>query len=184
MKNLNANQHGIVFDILRLTDLLYWRKFYIPVAFVIAWGCWPLKCQEVGFSNKGFTDMMAVLCTIGLIHDGQSNSSSEGPFQDGIIITLHHVNEQRHVFAHSTVNTIQVDPHTQLVPIQVGVEGRAVYCCHDSIYRILPALSIILYPPYVRSIADTSLILQQFGFIAVKSDKWQNRITLYTTNLL
>ena len=171
MKNLYANQQGVILHILRLTNLLYWSKFYIPIPFVIAWGCWPLKCQEVGFSYKGFTDVLTVLCTIGLIHDGQSNPPSEGPFQDGIVIALHHVNKQRHMFTHSAVHAIQIDPHTELVPIQVGVEGRAMYCCHDSIDSILAALPIILYPPYVGPVADTSLILQQFGFIAVKSEK-------------
>lgn len=149
MKYLYADQHGIVLHILRLTDLLYWRKLYIPIAFVVTWCRGPLKGQKVRFSHKGFTDVLAVLSPIGLIKNGQSNPPSEGPFQDGIIITLHHVNEKCNVFAHSTVDAIQIDPHTKLVPIQAGVEGRAMYCCHDSIYRILAALAIIFYPPYV-----------------------------------
>ena len=71
----------------------------------------------------------------------------------------------------SAVHAIQIDPHTELVPIQVGVEGRAIYCSHDSIDSIFAALSVVLYPPYVNSVADTSIILQQVGFKTVTSKK-------------
>ena len=53
------------------------------------------------------------------------------------------------------------------------MESRAVYCSHDSIDGILPTLAIVFDSPDIRTVTDTPFILQQLGFIAVKSEKYQ-----------
>ena len=52
MINLNANQHGIVFNVLGISDVLDRSKLHVAIALVVARSCWPLKGQQVGRGNK------------------------------------------------------------------------------------------------------------------------------------
>jgi len=45
MINLNANQHGIVFNVLGIADLLDRSKLHVAIALVVARSCWPPKGQ-------------------------------------------------------------------------------------------------------------------------------------------
>ena len=52
MINLNANQHGIVFNVPRTVDVLDRSKLHVAIPLVVAWSCWPLKGQKIGLGNK------------------------------------------------------------------------------------------------------------------------------------
>ena len=52
MINLNANQHGIVFNVLRIADVLDRSKLHGAIAHVVARSCWSLKGQHIGLDNK------------------------------------------------------------------------------------------------------------------------------------
>ena len=93
--------------------------------------------------------MMTELGTLGLIQDGERDPPGKWPLKDVVIITLHHVNKQSNVFSNTAVHTIQVDSHTQLIPIQAGVEGWTVNRCHYPVDGILATLTVIFNPPDV-----------------------------------
>ena len=149
MKNLNSYEHGIIPDILRLADRLNWCKLNISVPLVVARYCGSLESQQVRLSHQGLTDVVTVFSAIRLIQNGQGNSSRKGPFQNAVIISLHHMNKQRHVFSNTAIHTVQVDPHTQFVAVNTGVEGRAVDCCHHPTEGILAVLSIVIDLPNI-----------------------------------
>ena len=126
MINLNANQHGIVFNVLRFADVLDRSKVHVAIALVVARSCWPLKGQQVGLGNKGLADVLTNFGSFGLVQDGKGDLPGKWPLKDAIIIALHHVNKQSNVSSNSTVHAIQVDTQAQLETIEAGIEGWAV----------------------------------------------------------
>ena len=126
MINLNANQHGIVFNVLRIADVLDWSKVYVAIARVVARSCWPLKGQQVGLGNKCLADVLTKFGALGLVQDGKGDPSGKWPLKDAVIIALHHVNKETNVSTNSTVHAIQVGTQAQLVTIEAGIEGWAV----------------------------------------------------------
>ena len=106
MKDLNAHEHGIVLDVLPFTNLLNRSKFDITVSFIVTRCCGPLERQQIRFCDQGLANVMTKLRRVRLIQDGKCNSSCKGPLQDRIVISLHHVNEQCHVFSHATIYTV------------------------------------------------------------------------------
>ena len=126
MMNLNANQHGIVFKVPRITDVLDRSKVHVAIAHVVVRRCWPLKGLQVGPGNEGLADVLTKFGSLGLVQDGKGYPSSKWPLKDAIIIALHHVNKQANKSSNSTVHAIQVDTQAQLVTIEAGIEGWAV----------------------------------------------------------
>ena len=106
MKNLNWHEHSIIPDILRLADRLDWCKLNISIPLVVARCCGSLESQQDRLGHQGLTDVVTVFSTIRLIQNGQSNLSRKGPFQNAVIISLHHMNKQRHVFSNTAIHTV------------------------------------------------------------------------------
>ena len=106
VKNLNPHQHGIIPDILRLADRLNRCKLNISMPHVVERCCGSLESQQVRLGHQGLTDVVTVFSTIRLIQNGQSNSSRKGPFQNAVIISLHHMNKQCHVFSNTAIYTV------------------------------------------------------------------------------
>ena len=171
MMNLNANQHGIIFKVPRITDVLDRSKVHVAIAHVVVRRCWPLKGLQVGPGNEGLADVLTKFGSFGLVQDGKGYPSSEWPLKDAIIIALHHVNKQSNVSSNSTVHAIQVDTQAQLVTIEAGIEGWAVYGRRNAADGILATLSVVVNPPDVRAIAQTTFELKRSRFLTVEPNK-------------
>ena len=171
MINLKANQHGIVFNVLRFADVLDRSKVHVAIALVVARSCWPLKGQQVGRGNKGLADVLTNFGALGLVQDGKGDPSGKRPLKDAIIIALHHVNKQSNVSSNSTGNAIQVDTQAQLVTIEAGINGWAVCGRRNASDGILAMLSVVFNPPDVRAITHTAFELKRSRFLTVEPNK-------------
>ena len=171
MINLNTNQQGIVFNVLRIADVLDRSKLHVAIALVVARSCWPLKGQQTGLGNKGLADVLTKFGALGLVQDGKGDPSGKWPLKDAIIIALHHVNKQSNVSSNSTVHAIQVNTQAQLVTIEAGIEGWAVYGSSNAVDGVLATLSVVVNPPDVRAIAHTAFELKRFRFLTVDPNK-------------
>ena len=171
MKNPNVHKHCIVLDVLPFTNPRNGSEFRIAVYLLVTsrWG--PLESHVRVYFQRS-ADMVTNLGGVRLIHNGKLNLPQfKGPLQDNIVISLHHLHIQSKVLSHAPVYTVKMHPHTEFVPIQTGVESRAVQCSNHSINGVLPTLSIVFNPPDVRTVTDTPFVLQQLGFIVVESEK-------------
>ena len=171
MINLNANQHGIVFNVLRIADVLDRSKVHVAIAHVVARRCWPLKGLQVGPANMWLADELTKFGAFGLVQDGKGDPSGKWPLKDAIIIALHHVNKQANVCSNSTVHAIQVDTQAQLVTIEAGIEGWAIESRRNAVDGVLATLSVVFNPPDVRAIAHTAFELKRSRFLTVQSNK-------------
>ena len=115
--------------------------------------------------------MLTKFAALGLVQDGEGDPPSKWPLKDAIIIALHHVNKQSNVFSNSTVHAIQVNTQAQLVTIEAGIEGWAVYSCRNAVDGILVTLSVVFNPPDVRAIANTAFKLKCSRFLTVEPNK-------------
>ena len=171
MMNLNANQHGIVFKVPRIADVLDRSKLHVAIAHGVARSCWPLKGQQVGLGNQCLANVLTKLGVLGLVHDGKGDPSGKWPLKDAIIIALHHVNKQTNVSSNSTVHAIQVDTQAQLVTIEAGIEGWAKEGRRNAVDGVLATLSVVFNPPDVRAIAHTTFELNRYRFLTVHPSK-------------
>ena len=178
MINLNANQHGIVFNVLGISDVLDRSKLHVAIALVVARSCWPLKGQQVGLGNKGLADVLTKFGALGLVQDGKGDPSGKWPLKDAIIIALHHVNKQSNVSSNSTVHAIQVDTQAQLVTIEAGIEGWTVYGRRNAAEGVLATLSVVFNPPDETAIAHTAFELNPSRFLAVEPNKRKKILSL------
>ena len=105
IKNFNFHQHGIIPDILRLADRLNWCKIWISIPSLVQ-RCYGSLERQIVPRVHGLSDVVTVFSAIGLIKNGQSNYSRKGPFQNAVIISLHHMNKQRHVFSNTAIHTV------------------------------------------------------------------------------
>ena len=92
---------------------------------------------------------MLTFSALGLVQDGEGDVSGKWPLKDAIIIALHHVNKQSNVSSNSTVHAIQVDTQAQLVTIEAGIEGWAVYGRSNAVDGVLATLLVVFNPPDV-----------------------------------
>ena len=115
--------------------------------------------------------MLTKFCAFGLVQDGKGDPSGKWPLKDAIIIALHHVNKQSNVSSNSTVHAIQVDTQAQLVTIEAGIEGWAVYGRRNAADGFLATLSVVFNPPDVRAIAHTAFEIKAFRFLTVEPNK-------------
>ena len=136
-------------------------KLHVAIAHVVARSCWPLKGQQIGLGNKGLADVLTKFGALRLVQDGEGDSPGKWPLKDAIIIALHHVNKQSNVSPNSTIHPIQVDTQAQLVTIEAGIEGCAVYGRYNAVDGILATLSVVFNPPDVRAIAHTAFELKR-----------------------
>ena len=74
------------------------------------------------------------------------------------------MNKQSNVFSNSTVHAIQVDTQAQLVTIEAGIEGWAVYSRRNAVDGVLATLSVVFNPPEVTAIAQTAFELRRSRF--------------------
>ena len=81
------------------------------------------------------------------------------------------MNKQSNVSSNSTVHAIQVDTQAQLVTIEAGIEGWAVYGRRNAVDGILATLSVVFNPPDVRAIAHTAFELKRSRFLTVEPNK-------------
>ena len=172
--NLNANQHGIVFNVLRITDVLDRSKLHEAIAHVVLHICWPLKGTQVGVGNKGRADVLTKFGSLGLVQDCKGDPSGKWPLKNAIIIALHHVNKQSNVSSNSTVHSIQVNTHVQPVTIEAGIEGWAVYGRRNAVDGVLATLSVVLNPPDETAITHTAFELKPSRFLTVEPNKRKN----------
>ena len=171
MINLNANQHGIVPNVLRITDVLDRSKVHVAIAHVVARHCWPLKGHQVGSGKEGLADMLTKFGSLGLVQDGKGDPSGKWPLKYAIIIALHHVDKQTNISSNSTVHAIQVDTQAQLVTIEAGIEGWAEEGRRNAADGFLATLSVVFNPPDVRAIAHTAFELNRSRFLTVEPNK-------------
>ena len=115
--------------------------------------------------------MLTKFGSLGLVQDGKGDPSGKWPLKDAIIIALHHVNKQSNVSSNSTIHAIQVDTQAQLVTIEAGIEGWAVYGCRNAADGILAKLSVVFNLPDVRAIAHTAFELKRSRFLTVEPNK-------------
>ena len=115
--------------------------------------------------------MLTKFGSLRLVQDGKGDPSGKWPLKDAIIIALHHVNKQSNVSSNSTVHAIQVDTQAQLVTIEAGIEGWAVYGRRNAVDGILATLSVVLNPPDVRAITHTAFELKRSCFLTVEPNK-------------
>jgi len=109
--------------------------------------------------------------SLGLVQDGKGDPSGKWPLKDAIIIALHHVNKQSNVSSNSTIHAIQVDTQAQLVTIEAGIEGWAVYGRRNAADGVLATLSVVFNPPDVRATAHTAFELKRSRFLTVDPNK-------------
>ena len=81
------------------------------------------------------------------------------------------MNKQSNVFSNSTVHAIQIDTQAQLVTIEAGIEGWAVYGRRNAADGILATLSVVFNPPNIRAIAHTAFELKRSRFLTVEPNK-------------
>ena len=121
--NLKFHQQSIILGVPWLANQLNRGKSWVTQSIVVVRCHWSLTCLPFRLSHQGFADITMHLFVFRLIQDGQSQLFSKWPFQEIIVITLHQMNEQCHVFANTIIHTIHVDSHAQVVPrIQTGVK--------------------------------------------------------------
>ena len=64
-----------------------------------------LKSSQISIGHESATDIVAEAMNISaLILDGERDSSTEGPFQNSIVFSLHHANKKANVSSISTIN--------------------------------------------------------------------------------
>ena len=81
------------------------------------------------------------------------------------------MNKQSNVSSNSTVHAIQVDTQAQLVTIEAGIEGWAVYGRSNAVDGVLATLSVVFNPPDIRAIAHTAFEIKAFRFLTVDPNK-------------
>lgn len=84
---------------------------------------WFSEAGTAGVRSECFRVVFAIA---GLVNEGEGDSSTEGPHEDVIVVSLHDDEEQRDVRAAPDAVAIQVAASTQLVAIATGVERRRV----------------------------------------------------------
>ena len=64
-----------------------------------------LKSSQISIGHESATDIVAEAMNISaLILDGERDSSTEGPFQNSIVFSLHHANKKAYVSSICTIN--------------------------------------------------------------------------------
>ena len=101
--NLNEHEHGIVYDVMPVTNPCNGSEFRIAVSLMGTRCCGPLESRVRVYFQRS-ADMVTSLGRVTLIQDGKLNLPQfEGPLQDSIVISLHHVHIQSYVFSFAIV---------------------------------------------------------------------------------
>ena len=151
--DLNLNHHSTIFRILWVTNCGDRRKLCVTIQGAV----WPsgsgfLKSSQISFRHESTTDIVAEAINISaLTHDGENDSSTEGPFQNSIVLSVHHANKKANVTSVSTINIFQEQMHGELVFLLACVNRRALERCYFSISGILEVMRETDYLPKILS---------------------------------
>ena len=144
---MNTNQHGVVFNVLGIEDVLDRSHLLMPFAGGVVPSYWLLKGQQVARGNHCLADVLTKCQALGLVQDAKGDLPREWPLKEVIIIALHHLNKQSNVSSKSTVHAIQAYTQPQPVTIPAGTNGWAEFVRLNATDRILATLFIVFNLP-------------------------------------
>ena len=121
--DLNLNHHSTIFKILWVTNYGDRRKLCVTIqGFVSPGSRGYLKSCLISVGHERATDILAETMNISpLILDGERDSSTEGPVQKSIVLSLHYANKKANVSSISAINASWEDTHEELVSMQASV---------------------------------------------------------------
>ena len=126
--NLNLNHHGIIFRIPWGTNHVDRRKLCVTIqGFVSPGSRGFLKSSPMSVGHERATDILAEALNISaLILDGERDSSTEGPLQNSIVLSLHYADKKANVSCISDINAFWKDTHEELVSTPASVNRRTL----------------------------------------------------------
>ena len=105
--DLNLDHQYVIFRVLWVTNRGNWCKLCVAIQGGVSavGGSRFLKSSQISIGHESAIDIVAEAMNISaLILDGERDSSTEGPFQNSIVFSLHHANKEAYVTSVSTVN--------------------------------------------------------------------------------
>ena len=126
--DLNLNHHGIIFRILWGTNHVDRRKLCVTIQGFVSLGSRGfLKSCLISVGHERATDILVEAMNISaLILDGERDSSTEGPVQNSIVLSLHYANKKTNVSSISAINAVWKDTHEELVSTPASVNRRTL----------------------------------------------------------